>query len=441
MVRRVLYKRTGTEASRPSAQQQGIVLLIVMLLGMLIGKIGKRPFADSVNMSFFSMETRLARTTTTSPPLIGSNKTPTSADLAPQPIATSAPEPIQGGPPPSAMPTVAASTSAAILNSGSENNDPRPRGLRLAFMGDSLARYQYISLIYYLRFGKWWEHNTTEYSLNLVEERTYGNGFKGMFEKQADIFNGYEKCDCFRGHTAPPIGVRIKKDRNYWSNITENRYFYDPIRDNAVSFILAFGHRTPQHGNEDPTTVFKSIQDFKYEHVEHYPSRWSFDFWDQTVRHHISRLDPKPTHLIMNAGLWEHNFNRKFLRRRLRDSIAGVGIVGIWKTTTYNPKDPNSYTETTLDTDRNMCAEFGSQRCFDLTWTGCVDERFAHGNGVHFDEPMYRIMNEDLLGMIGKPIRGQLLGKNTVLPTREVKSCIMPGSTVFNRTIGNFVPS
>jgi hypothetical protein len=37
---------------------------------------------------------------------------------------------------------------------------PRPRNLRLAFLGDSVTRYQYLSLAYFLRWGRWFDPDT-----------------------------------------------------------------------------------------------------------------------------------------------------------------------------------------------------------------------------------------------------------------------------------------
>lgn len=52
--------------------------------------------------------------------------------------------------------------------------NPRPRNLRIAFIGDSLTRYMYLSLVYFLRWGRW---ESNEDSPTMVQEKQFVSWF------------------------------------------------------------------------------------------------------------------------------------------------------------------------------------------------------------------------------------------------------------------------
>jgi hypothetical protein len=96
---------------------------------------------------------------------------------------------------------------------------PEISGLRVAFVGDSLTRYQYLSLAAYLRQGRWIDDKDVP---NLVEERQF-DGWNSFYNYTNNYFQPYEQCDCQRG--------------KYVRKGIENRYFIDPERDNALYFF------------------------------------------------------------------------------------------------------------------------------------------------------------------------------------------------------------
>jgi hypothetical protein len=97
---------------------------------------------------------------------------------------------------------------------------PHISGLRVAFVGDSLTRYMYLSLAAYLRQGRWVDEKDVP---NILEEKQFG-GWSEFYNYTNNYFQPYEQCDCFR-----PEG-RVRKT-------IENRYFIDPVRDNALYFF------------------------------------------------------------------------------------------------------------------------------------------------------------------------------------------------------------
>jgi hypothetical protein len=115
--------------------------------------------------------------------------------------------------------------SARLLNSSTMlQSDPRPRDLRVAFVGDSITRYQYMSLSYYLRFGRWLRNDVKP---NILQEKHFGD-WNEYFNYSKFALAPNEQCDCYREDGAP---IRFK--RTY-----ENRYFSDPERNNYVTFLF-----------------------------------------------------------------------------------------------------------------------------------------------------------------------------------------------------------
>jgi hypothetical protein len=99
---------------------------------------------------------------------------------------------------------------------------PHISGLRVAFVGDSLTRYMYLSLAAYLRRGRWVDDTDVP---NILEEKRFGD-WNLFYNYTNNYFQPHEQCDCFR-----------MQERMMSARAIENRYFKDPVRDNALYFI------------------------------------------------------------------------------------------------------------------------------------------------------------------------------------------------------------
>ena len=110
-------------------------------------------------------------------------------------------------------------------------NTTMPRGLRLAFIGDSLSWYQYLSLAHFLRYGMF---PPTKF----VRDKFY-SGWMNFYNRTNSVLSPMEQCDCYRSGDK----VQIKGSK-IGSTTLENRYFYDSEHDNLViiSRNLAFFH-------------------------------------------------------------------------------------------------------------------------------------------------------------------------------------------------------
>lgn len=266
-------------------------------------------------------------------------------------------------------------------------NDARPRGLRMAFMGDSVTRYQYVSLAFFLHTGHWYPPKKID--PHIVNEHTYGT-YQAFFEGSTTTLRPYERCDCYR-----PEGEMLE----FIDTVTENRYYWEPTRDNVLVYINAYGHVSHPHGRYHPEDALKGIPDFQYVHDDYSRDqyKWMTNDWGWIVRNHLGKLDPPLTHIVFNAGIWPNNFGtNQTAREDLLQALDETNITGIWKTTSvhvWGGPWPGANV-----TDDAMCPLF--RDCINITWTGKVWGEYSY-DGIHYMEPIYRIINEELLETVG----------------------------------------
>lgn len=289
-----------------------------------------------------------------------------------------------------------------------ENEDlirARPRNLRLVFVGDSITRYQYLSLAYWLRYGRWFD--PTVYPNNLVNAHSFHHTYhpnedwNEFFLQSNRMLQPMELCDCLRRE----------------SNLVaiERRYFRDDERNNTLVYINISGKSTLGHvglyGRVDPKSVFSSpfqgglLQESKDNNFHgsaelngKYKSReWEVSSWGDLIRYHIQPMNLGPNAVaILNAGLHPNPFHDSLRGFDLEVALEDVGIQGIWKTTTFTKTQVLNGTtvNTKNDIDNLMC--FALVDCFNLGWMAKINPKFYYDQ-FHFNEPVYRIMNEDLL--------------------------------------------
>jgi hypothetical protein len=337
---------------------------------------------------------------------------------------------------------------------------PRPRNLRLAFLGDSVTRYQYLSLAYFLRWGRWFDPDTIKN--HLVDAHSFRHPYhpdqdwNEFFLQSNRLLYPAESCDCQRSSSS--------QHEHAWA--VERRYFYDPVHNNTLTYINLSGNETdnpnPSKGYAgrlhapDIFTNFQAhvglpsglLNSNAYGSLTSSSSfstasnsSWDYPTWGQVIRHHVAALVPKPEIAILNAGLHAHNFGDPSVRQELVSALNASNIIGIWKTTTPQKSElVGSATAVTITgssnqsssplslrsasashnagavlrtTDRQMCQELSG--CFNLSWTVHLRPDL-YFDDLHFREPIYRIMNEDLLQQLNKlPAGYEMMDRSIVL--------------------------
>ena len=215
----------------------------------------------------------------------------------------------------------------------------------------------------------------------------------------------YERCDCYK------VSQKM-------SEFCENRYYRDFQNNVFLTYIEAYGHSSSIHGRWNASQVSSTLvsssslssphndaadanntttEDWSLEKL---PFAWSYKNWDDLIRHHVAKLQPKPNYAVLNAGIWEHKFYRNAAARQaLAAALRETGIIGIWKTTTYRNDTLPGRTRWTnhSDADPLMCQVLPG--CLNVSWTKFLDTTLWWDHH-HMYEPVYRRMNEQLLEYI-----------------------------------------
>ncbi|KAL7476391.1 hypothetical protein ACHAW6_002272 [Cyclotella cf. meneghiniana] len=283
-----------------------------------------------------------------------------------------------------------------------------PCHISLAFMGDSLSRYMYYSLVYYLRNGVWIDPNS---SPSLVRPADFVGGYElnfdwyPWFNASTSALAPYEKCDCYR---APGSIVRGPGRHT----VVENRYYEDPIRNNTVFYLASMGNLIPIRGHYDVKLGIskgrENGQEHNFTNIHFGPRRsadpflWTSD-WPNAIREQVAMV--RPEYLILNAGNWPNNFDKPEFVKEVAAAIKDANIPrAVWRTTT--PSRGGKYKKNWLKVDTFMCQNksYWPYDCLDATtWTMQLDSKY-YVDEFHFKEPIYRKMNEQLFDFLQRPL-------------------------------------
>jgi hypothetical protein len=259
-----------------------------------------------------------------------------------------------------------------------------PTNLHIAFAGDSLTRYQYLSFVHFLKFG---ENNPDEVP-NIVSSSQYATWYE--FFKQTNMnLQPEEQCDCFRpeGHKMP------------W--MIENRYFRDSVHNNSVSFLQKFGSKFTFKSNWNHSDVHKKHELLHKEEDNHYVIDTLS--WPEFITDFVAKLEPKPLYFVFNEGI---HFHRDFLSRKIRRQIIRAikdsGMISVYKTTTkYRDHgiEVNDIIENTAIRDYELDFCKRADYCLDLSWTWMVPPDY-YADYAHFIEPVYSWQNLQLFDLL-----------------------------------------
>jgi hypothetical protein len=273
----------------------------------------------------------------------------------------------------------------------------------------------YYSLAYFLRHNEWIDPDSVP---NLVRPADFDVGdnstkfkFQWMpwFNASLTALAPYENCDCYRE-------PKNNSTEEIKSNGTENRYYYDPTRNNTVVYFQALGtYRDIRgHWNYHPHEAAMTTASQRGAVVNdtrngtavgplptgRHPLTWSYD-WPTAIRQQVKRV--KPNVLVINAGKWPHDFDNPIFVESVVAAIHATGIPQpIWMTT---PSERRLKFRLYRETDDAMCRHEFFQKhnngCLNQSgWTSKLNKNYWIDRH-HFREPVYRKMNEQLLTHLG----------------------------------------
>jgi hypothetical protein len=286
-----------------------------------------------------------------------------------------------------------------------------PRNLRIVFVGDSITRYIYLSLVYFLTHGCWVtdgdpflemkaNQNFSATSTNNENKNDYSSttwndylNYTNMALQGTTFNKKGEECDCYRNWD---------KKMN-WNKHVENRYYSDPDRGNYITYITKFG-KNNFHGHWNATHVYdRHVLSF-----DRVPFAWHFATWGGFVRDHLAKMHPKPDYFVFNSGHWkDHELRNVQVLHNLYQALNDHGIHGIYRTTTFRD-DEDNYEQfknaPTRKHDDKVCEVFGPRHgCHNVSWTADLEGTSVHYlDSVHFRSHVYTQINLELLDLLAK---------------------------------------
>ena len=274
-----------------------------------------------------------------------------------------------------------------------------PNNLHIAFAGDSLTRYQYLSLAHYLKHGKFIDPYEQP---NLSKEKDFETWYD-FFKHTNMKLQPEEQCDCFRpeGHKMPLM--------------IENRSFKDDVRNNSISFFQKFGHRFTFKSNWNHSDVHNEHEFIRKEKDNHYVID-TLD-WPTFITDFVAKLDPKPRYFVFNQGIHPHrDFTNQKVRRQIIRAIKENGMIGIYKTTTKYRDHDIEVNEIIEDPSVRAYEEHFCKKtdyCLDSSWTWMIPPDF-YLDYAHFNATVYSWQNLQLFDLL-RQLEGQSLIKTSYL--------------------------
>lgn len=258
-----------------------------------------------------------------------------------------------------------------------------PRNLRIAFIGDSITRFQYYSLVIYLKTGNW----TNSANAKTFDSHQYKSWLEWMSES-IEYMQPNEHCDCFRG------GEYNRSAGSWWDMTNENRYYRDEQTGNYITFLNKFG-KSPVNGHWAPQDVYIGPIALEQGHFTPYLYRYN---WSEAIEHLLGNLSPKPDYVVLNAGLhYGHDLGQEQVQQSIMQALNKTGITGIYKTTTHVKQEVRSKSmKIDRRHDHDLCRLTG--HCLNMSWTLSLPlHHFNPGDRIHFDYKVNNLMVQQLL--------------------------------------------
>ena len=252
----------------------------------------------------------------------------------------------------------------------------------VVMIGDSLMRYQYLSLVYAIKFGV---KLTDSQDKNFVRESTW-SGWPEFYAMTNKALRPEEYCDCYKS-----------KEFDY-SKLIENRFFEDKEKKIKINFMFLNGVSTQGHWrNSNDSNMLRMPQS------EFMPATWRNNLPD-TLDTFVKPLVDKNSHsvLILNAGHHKHFFDNRTYAAQVSQAAKYFTQV-VWKTTSFIMplvRPALKPGETWYPHDRVMCSQ-PAVTCFNLSWSKNVSsEHFT--DFLHYTAPVYNLINAQMVDLIDK---------------------------------------
>jgi hypothetical protein len=238
------------------------------------------------------------------------------------------------------------------------------RNQRILMVGDSLMRFQYLSLIHLIHTGQFPPEAGTGYLLNSTR-------MAYIRDDAHRIFGSHEFIDINRGHF-----------------FREQRHYHDKKRNISIAYYLYWGEKFTTYGTSLPNP--------KKDWGARKSANWSYVGILPLLNNIKLHFHPFPTTLILNAGFHSHLYHEPEHRQAVAAAVVGKVPRVIWKTTSC--KSFETGYNSTCDAnphDMAMCAMPGFE-CLNVGWSKYLRES-DYWDFLHFNPYVYTEVNIQMI--------------------------------------------
>ncbi|KAL4440174.1 hypothetical protein ABPG75_003175 [Micractinium tetrahymenae] len=274
-------------------------------------------------------------------------------------------------------------------------------GKRLVFVGDSVTRYQYLTLLHFLERGTWPAPLGGVPGEPSVANEHEWPSWNDFLRGTSRLFNGHELCDCFRADWVPGSGWKPAEEDKHENRFYRRRLGAAAGGDIFVSHITYTTYPNKMHGHYGFPPYLKGRRPCAPATCD-FPADWA---------HHLAEglagpiKDLRPTHLVLNSGLWASSNmlpDWPAIAAAGAAAVAPQGGRAIWRGTTANRgrKVPVHPGHDAMAIEHTRAAGWDLLDAYNITQPLLAMKRRPMWDGRHFLAVVYEEINLYLLNMI-----------------------------------------
>jgi hypothetical protein len=297
-------------------------------------------------------------------------------------------------------------------------------GKRIVMVGDSMMRYQYLALVYWLEHGiqppPGYDSSTmasdkesmcNEFSWkDLLDDAHYGAGWKHFYEGTSALMNGHEYCDCWRRSSS--LNVENRYFRLSSQNISITYLSLARVSADSPASLMEGGERSASHGHWRDGWTGSDIGEITCKPgqcTKKLPYKWvDVDIFDI-----ISDLNP--THLFVNCGLWGETLDTSPEQDCFLEGVSPTKFVAslmaavphgsvFWKTTTLKQDEhrDQKYQSSIISSFRAAGAEVWDAAAV-MGSRSISTNHSLYWNDMHTHCIVHNMLNDDFVRTICGP--------------------------------------
>jgi len=246
----------------------------------------------------------------------------------------------------------------------------------IVMLGDSLMRYQYLSLAHLVHTSSFISATLRP---NVLMHQTY-KSLEDYYYAASDLFAPNEFSEIFLGKF-------------------DNHYYHNKERNLSITYMVYSGNNYLPKGVWQPTEADR-FPPYKKLVIQNSTVTWHCSHVEDVFISIISKLNPRPTTLVLNAGHWSNDWHEPGREEAVMSAALKNFDRVIWKTTNYNNEHQPG------DFAHDSTCNYPDVECMHQDWTQYISPEH-YTDRLHFTPELYSDINMQFIYQIAKkrPLR------------------------------------